>query len=72
MKVTINLIDKKVVYDNIDSLFIPFDKEPVLIHKEGETSAFKSTGNIVSIKVESTKLKKEKKNANSSKSKKVI
>ena len=69
MKITINLNDKKVVYDDIDSLFIPFDNEPVLVHKEGETFPFTDKKNIISIKVESTKLKKEEKDANTSKSK---
>ena len=65
MKINLKLIDKKVVYDNIDALFISFDSTLVLIHKGGETFPIEKQ-NITSIKVESDKLKKEEKDANTS------
>jgi len=65
MRVSIKMADKKVVYDNVNTLFIPFDDSPVLIHEAGDTFPVEKL-NISSIKVESDKLKKEEENANTS------
>jgi len=65
MKAIIKLTDKKVVYDDIDTLFIPFDDNPVLIHKGCETFPHNKR-QILSIKVESIKFKKEEKDEDTS------
>jgi len=72
MRATIKLSDKKVVYDDVDSLFIPFDNEPILIHKNGDTFPITDKTNISYIKVEDTKLKKEEKNGDTSESTEAI
>ena len=52
MKITVQLADKKVVYEDIDSLFIPFSNNPILVHKDGSTTPLIHKNSMVSIKAE--------------------
>ena len=58
MKLTLEFGDKRVVHDNVDSLFFSFSEVHLLVHKNGETFPIELK-QLKSIKAETTKLKKE-------------